>query len=792
MLKNYFVTTLRYLVRQKAFTIINIAGLAIGMALAILIYIWVQHELSYDRFNTKSERIHRLIQTQHYASGPLTTVCMPGPIAKDIKDEIPEIENTFMFYSKSMTVTYEDKVYTEEIQLADPELFEMFDFEFIEGSPDHVFDELKSIVITDKMAQKLFEDEDPMGKIVTMNNDLDFKVTGIIKETPENSSFRFEICFPFKNIEEMGQRIDRYGWNTYYVYVELGKNINYLDVNQKIEKFLENKGREQSLANGEESYESEIDLFLFPLEKIHLYSYRESKGAIQFIYIFSAIAIFIILIACINFMNLATARSAKRAKEISIRKSVGADRPKLIWQFLGESLIISFCSMIIAIVLVLVLLPYFNILVEKELIFNVADLSLWTLLIGTTLLVGILAGSYPAFYLSAFNPAKALRNGINKGKGNFHFRRVLVVFQFVLSVGLIISTLVVKRQLDYLYNNKLGMDLDDVSLFTLRGNAFEKYDILKNDLLSNPNVLNVSRGNSIPFYIGSNSGGIEWEGKDTEDDIIVGFTFADQDYIQTMGMRMADGRSFSKDIQSDTAAVFINETAAKAFGLENAVGKWLSWGDEESDRYRIIGVVADFHHLPMQMGIDPLTMYYAPDRCRQMLVKTKAGNYPQVKEELRSTWESNAQGFPYEPRLLKEIYENVYTDEARLIQIIGYFAILAILISCLGLFALSTYMAEQRTKEIGIRKVLGAKTSGIVSLISREFVKWVIIANVIAAPIAWYAMKNWLDGYVYHTKISADIFAITLLISVIIALLTVTWQSVSTALKRPIDAIKYE
>jgi len=790
MFKNHLITTIRYLIRQKAFTVINIAGLAIGMAIAILIYMWVQHELSYNKFNSKYDRLYRLIQTQHYASGPLTTVCMPGPIAKDIRDEIPEIKNSFMFYSQSMTVNYGDKVFTEDIRLADPELFGMFDFEFLEGNPDHVFDELKSIIITDKMAKKLFEDEDPMGKLITLNNDLNFKVTGIIKETPKNSSFRFDICFPFENIEEMGFTINRYGWNSFYVYVELGENINYVDVNQKINKYLENKSREQNLADGNEDYDSEIDLFLFPLEKIHLHSYREGRGAIQFIYIFSAIAIFIILIACINFMNLATARSAKRAKEISIRKSVGADRLNLIRQFLGESLIISFCAMILALILVNAILPWFNLLVEKELIFNYTDTSLWLLLVGITLVIGILAGSYPAFYLSAFNPVKTMRNGINKGKGNFYLRRALVVFQFVLSVGLIISTIVVKRQLNYLYNNKLGMDLNEVSLFTLRGNAFEKYDVLKTGLLNNPNVTNVTRANSIPFYIGSNSGGIEWQGKDTEDDIIVGFTFADEDYIETMGMQMADGRFFSKDIQSDTTAVVINETAAKAFSLENPVGRWLSWGD--NDRYHIIGVVKNFHHLPMQQGIDPLTMYYNPDRCKQMLVKTKTGNYTQIKEELRSSWEANAQGFPYEPRLLKEIYENTYTDEARLIQIISYFAILAIFISCLGLFALSTYIAEQRTKEIGIRKILGASTSGIVSLVSSEFIKWVIIANVIAWPITWLAMKDWLDGYTYHAKISIDIFGYALLISIFIALLTVTYQSVSSAMKKPVDAIKYE
>jgi len=790
MNKSQLISSTRYLQRQKGFTIVNIAGLAIGMAIAILIYIWVQNELSYNKFNTKYDRIYRLIQTQHYASGPLTTVCMPGPIAKDIRNEIPEITNSFMYYSLSVTISYEDKVFTEDVRVADPELFEIFDFDFLEGRSENVFDELKSVIITDKMAKKLFEDEDPIGKVISLNNDMKLKVSGVIKETPLNSSFRFDICLPFENIEEMGFRINRYGWNTYYVYVELADNVNYLDVNKKIKKYLEGKSREQQLADGNEEYDSDIDLFLFPLKKIHLYSYREGRGAIQFIYIFSAIAIFIILIASINFMTLATARSAKRAKEISIRKSVGADRANLIRQFIGESIIISFFAMVLAMALVQILLPYFNLLISKELILNYSDITLWFLIIGITLIVGLLAGSYPAFYLSSLNPVKARRNGINKGKGNFYFRRILVVFQFVLSVGLIICTLVVKRQLDYMHNNKLGMDLNEVSLFTLRGSAFDKYDVIKNDLLNNPNIRYVSRANSIPFYIGSNSGGISWEGKDTEDDIIVGFTQADEDYIETMGMQMADGRFFSKDIQSDTAAVVINETAVKAFSLEDPVGKWITWGEE--DRYHIVGVVKDFHHLPMQHGIDPLTIFYSPDRCRYMLIKTIEGNPEKVKEEIRATWESNVQSFPYEPGLLKEIYENIYRDEARLIQIIGYFAVLAIFISCLGLFALSTYMAEQRTKEIGLRKVFGARTAGIVLLISREFIKWVFIANIIAWPFAWYAMKNWLDGYVYQTKLSADIFASTLGISILIALITITWQSISTALKKPVDAIKYE
>ncbi len=791
MFRNFLVTTFRHLFRQRGFSFINIAGLAIGMAISILIYLWVQHELSYDKFNTKSDRLYRLIQTQHYASGPLTTVCMPGPIARDIRDEIPEIVNTFTYYALSITVKHEDKVFTEDVRLADPQLFEMFDFEFIKGNPALVFEALNSAVITDKMAEKLFGSEDPIGKIITMNNEMDFRVTGIIRETSKNSSFRFDVCIPFENIEDMGFTIDRYGWNTYYVYTELADNVDYRVLNQKIQKYLEEKSRKQYEAEGNEEYDSDIDLFLFPLEKIHLYSYRAGqRGGIQFIYIFSAIAIFIIVIACINFMNMATARASKRAREISIRKSVGADRQNLVKQFLGESFIISFLAMLLAFALVVVLLPYFNLLVEKELGLPYNDAGFWALLIGITLLVGLLAGSYPAFYLSAFNPVKTAQQGSRRGKGNYYFRRTLVVFQFVLSVGLIVSTLVVKRQLDFLYNNKLGMDLNEVLTLTLRGNTGDKYEVLKNELLRNPNVKAVTRSNAIPFYIGSNSGGIEWEGKDTDDDIIVGFVFADEDYTTTLGMQMVDGRFFSKDIQSDTAAVVINETAVKAFNLDKPVGKWLSWGDDS--RYKIIGVIRDFHHLPMQQGIDPLSMYFDPDRCRQMFVKTGSSNPTQIKDDLQATWESHAEGFPYEPTYLKDIYEKTYADEARLIQIIGYFALLAIIISCLGLFALSTYMAEQRTKEIGIRKVLGAKTTSIVSLVSREFIVWVLVANLIAWPIAWLAMKDWLNGYVYHTRLSPDLFGIALSISLIIAMLTVTFQSVASALKKPVDAIKYE
>lgn len=791
MIRHYLITTLRQLVRQRGFSIINIVGLSFGIAISILIYLWVQHELSYDRYNTNSSRLFRLVQTQYYTSGPLTTVCMPGPIAKDLRKDIPEIVNSFTFYFLSLTVSHNEKRFTEEVCLADPEIFEMFDFDFLKGDKHHVFMDYKSIVLTEKMAEKLFEGKDPIGQIVTLNNESDYKVTGIIKEVPKNSTLRFDLCIPFENIESMGFTINRYGWNSYYVYTQLEKNIDYQDVNLKIRKYLEDKSRKQNLAQGNEEYDSNIDLFLFPLEKMHLYNYRpDGQSPVQFIYIFSAIAVFIILIACINFMNLSTARATKRTKEISIRKSIGANRRILIGQFLGESITIVVLAMILALAMANLLLPYFNQLVNKSLSFPFANPAFWLLIVVVTFLIGLLAGSYPAFYLSSFNPVKTLRNGMNKGKGNFYFRRALVVFQFVLSVILIISTIVINRQLDYLYNNKLGMDLSNVILLRMRGNLKDKYDVLKNEFQQVPGIESLTRSNAIPFYIGSNSGGLEWQDKTSGDDILVGFTFTDVDYMKTMGMTLLEGRYFSDAIQSDTAAVVINETAARAFGMKDPVGKWISWGDDE--RNTIIGVVKDFHHLPMQNNIDPLTLYYAPDRCRYILLKTSGRNSENINLELEKRWNKVASEFPYEPTYLKDIYERTYSSEARLIRIIGYFAVLAILISCLGLFALSTYLAEQRRKEIGIRKVLGATAQSIISLVTREFFYWVLAANLISWPIAWMVLKNWLQGYAYHTRISPDIFIITLFLSLIIALLTVAYQSLNSAHKKPVDSIKYQ
>lgn len=781
MLRNYFFTAIRQLIRQKGFSIINISGLAIGMSIAFLIFVWVQHELSFDKFNEKSDRLFRLVQTQYYSTGPLTTPCMPGPIAKDIREEIPEITNTFMYYVVPMTLRSGDHVFTESIRLAGPELFNMFTFSFLKGDPDKVFNEMNSIVITDKLADKLFVDEDPVGKIIDLNNEHSFKVTGVIGETPENSSFRFDACIPFEFIEKIGYTIDRYGWNSYYVYVELAENTDYQMVNEKIQKYLQEKSKD-----GEDDNDN-IDLFLFPLEKMHLHSYSDRRGDIQYVYLFSAIAVFILVIACINFMNLSTARSARRSREIAIRKVSGANKKELITQFFSESVILSFIALILSLLLAWLLLPYFNDIVGSNLGFNPGKPLFWLMIIGVTLFVGLLAGSYPALYLSSFKPALGLKGGSYKGKGNSWFRRVLVIFQFVLSVGLIISTIVVQRQLSFVRNNDLGMDISNIEYQVMRGEAVKKFEVFRNELLKNPEILGVTRAQSLPFQIGSNSGSFDWEGRTTTDDILVGFGITGEDYTRTLGIRMHAGRYYNPDIQGDTAAIVINKKAAGVFGMDDPVGKWVSWG---GTRYSIIGVTEDFHFLPMQYSIDPLVLVYSPENSQVAMIKTSGK--AEAMEYLEQTWTRVFPGSPYEKHDLEGSYLEIYRDEANLIKVIGYFALLAIIISCLGLYGLAAFMAEQRTKEIGIRRILGAEISSIITMTSKEFAVWVLIANLIAWPLAWLAMDDWLKTYVYHTRLTPGIFITALALSLLIALMTVSWQSVKAAMKKPVDAVKYE
>ncbi len=783
MIKNYLLTAFRSILRYKGYSFINIAGLAIGMACSILIMVWVAHELSYDRFNEKSDRLYRLVQTQYYSSGPLTTTCMPGPIARDLVDQYPEIEDGFMFYFvPGAVVNYGEKNFNENIRMADPGLFRIFDFEFISGDPETALDEVTSIVITREMAEKYFPGEDPMGKLLRLNDDYNFKVTAVVNNIRKNSSFRFDFCVPFLFLEEIGQDLKRYGWNSYYSYILLADGITEEAVESKIIKHIETQGDEDS--------DSNIDLWLHPLSKIHLHNVR-GGGLIDQVYILSAIAVFILLIACINFMNLATARSSKRAREIGLRKVVGANRGKIIFQFLIDSMLLSFIAVIFSAIIVVLVMPAFNRLADSELTFNLLNPANLLILIGVGLFTGLLAGSYPAVFLSSFSPIRVLKISNSGTKGSSLFRKGLVVFQFTLSVILIIATIVIVRQQYYMQEKDLGISMENVIYVDIEGNVKDNYQVMKTELLQESSILGVTRANTLPFWMGSNGDGFDWQDRDVDNDVLVGFGFAGYDYDDVLGMEFTEGRYYDREFATDTSdGIVINESMLRMMNMKDPIGKWLANGDM---RWKIIGVMSDFHFLPLTYEISPFIMGFAStDQTGTMMIKIGGDNPRETIAYVEDVWTRINPAFPFNYDFLDKEYQQLYESENRLGTIFTYFAFLAIFISCLGLLGLASFMAEQRTKEIGIRKTFGAPVGAIVMMMSKEFAKLVLIANIIAIPVAWYLLKEWLTNYSYTTRLSADIFIIAFLLSILIAWLTISFQAIKAALMNPVEAIKYE
>jgi predicted permease len=783
MFKNYLIIAIRNIFRQKLYSAINILGLAIGLAAAILIFAWIQHERSFDKFNTRSDRIYRLVQTQTYTSGPLTTTCMPGPIAKDIREEYPEIVNSFTFFNSSATLRYNDKIFSEYVMFSDPEMFEMLDFNFLRGDPEVVFDDLHSIVLTDEMAAKYFGEEDPMGKIILLNNEHQMAVTGVVETPPLNSSQRFDICAPFMFLENMGFQLDRYGWNSFHVYVELHPETDHEALNSKIDDFI--------LRHKEEpDPEEAISLYLFPLEKIHLHSVKGKGGPVTYVYIFSAIAIFILIIASINYMNLATARSSRRSREIGLRKTIGSNRLNLIGQFLSESFFITFVSAILAIGIAYLLLPSFNQLAKREMDIPLNDPVFIFGLIGIIIFVSLVAGSYPAFYLSSFKPIQALKSVTHTGKGGAKFRRILVVFQFSLAVVLIISTIVVYRQLVYMKTKDLGIAKEEIVYLSMKGNMKESYDVVKHEFLQSPHISNVTRSVHLPFWIGSNSGGLDWEGKDSKDDILIGMDWVGYDYAATLGLSMEEGRFFDESFGTDTAAVVVNRSTVKALGMKDPIGKWMGWDD--GDRYKIIGVVEDYHFLPLSQTIDPLMFFLNLQHPSLVFVRVKPENRDAALVHIEEAWTKVYPNAPYHVQSLNDRYDKIYFEEARLGDIFKYFSILAVFITCLGLIGLASFMVEQKTKEIGVRKTYGAGMQQIYLMLTGNFMKWVLLANILAWPLAFYLMKRWLEDYAYHTNLSWWIFGLAALLAIVLALVTVSVQVIRAGRQNPADALRYE
>ncbi len=785
MLKNYLKIAFRNIKRHKGYSFINIVGLAIGMACCILILLWVQDELSYDRFHENADDIYRVLQDINFTDHSTTWAITQGPLGPSLKEDFPEIIDATRITDRGFRLTYDDKSYDERVGMADNSILKMFTFPLVKGDPATALSNPLSIVLTEGMAAKYFGDEDPIGKTIKADDQWDFQVTGIMKNIPRNSHLQFDFLIPFIFGRELNYTVDHWGNSSFRTYVQLPKGIPAQDVISKISGYLFEKP----------TIEKDARLNLQPLTRIHLYSnyeYDSAHGDITYVTLFSIIAFFILLIACVNFMNLATARSANRAKEVGMRKVSGAHKSDIIRQFYSESILLAFISLLLAMILVWLLLPVFNTLAAKELSLDISrNISILLGLLCIAMMTGIISGSYPAFFLSAFQPVMVLKGFRLSGSKGSLFRKILVVFQFSLTILLIICTIGVYNQIDYMRNRKLGYDKEYMIYFRMRGDIREKFETVKNELLQNPNILGVTASSNVPTYGYYFSNSLwHWEGQNPDEEILIRGVLIDLDYFKTFGMEIAEGRNFSKEFPTDaTEAIMVNEEAVKVMGMESPIGKRLSLQDRN---LKIIGVVKNYHFRSLRQEIEPLVLLYYPSYCRVLFARLKSDEIPQTIGYIEDVWKRFAPGLPFNYNFLDEALNRLYRSEQRIGTLFRYFSILAILISCLGLLGLASFMAEQRTKEIGIRKVLGATASNIVALLSKEFTKWVIVANVFAWPIAYFALNKWLQTYAYKTNVALWSFILSGALALFLALTTVSYQSIKAALANPADSLRYE
>jgi len=789
MIKNYFLISIRNIVRYKGFSLINILGLSVGIAATLLILLWVQDELSFDKFHEYADRLYQVEEDQYYSGETYHVTVTPYPSGPVWKEEIPEIENACRYqWSYGMLFNYGEKAFYEDNCLAvDSTFFSMFSFPLIKGNSDQLLREPYSTVLTEETAEKYFGKKDPINKSINVNNQYEFTVTGIIEDPPGNSTLQFDILIPFDFLKEKGQYNDHWGSNSIRTYVLLNENAVLDSVNSKLTRVVRS------------NVETTTDFSVFSFTGVHLhqyFGYGHPTTAVIFVYIFSLIAAFVLIIACINFMNLSTAKSSTRAREIGMRKVVGGNRKNLITQFLGESFLLTLLSMIIALILVSLILPIFNKIAGKELIFE--DLLHARFIIGLiilTILTAFIAGFYPSLFLSSFKTVNVLKGEPVTDRGSGIFRKVLVVFQFTLSVFLIIGTVVIYKQLIYLRNIDLGFDKEHVFYIYMRGEIGKNYETIKEEFSKNPNVKSVSATLHSPTHIGSNSGGADWDGKDPEMRVLIGYSAIDYDYIETIGIEMVAGRSFSRDYPSDritdsTAAFLVNEEVVRIMGTDDPVGQRFDFAGRKGT---IVGVMKDFHYHSARNKIEPLAIHCRKgEELSALVVKLGPGDITKVMKELEETWHEILPIYPFDYIFLDQDYDNMYRTEERMGNIIKYFTILGIIIACLGLFGLASFTAERRTQEIGIRKVAGANVSTIISLLSREFTFLVIFSCIIAVPVAYLVMNMFLNEFAFHTNLSWWIFILACMAALVIANLTVSFQAIRAALTNPAEALRYE
>ncbi|KKN14511.1 hypothetical protein LCGC14_0995410, partial [marine sediment metagenome] len=771
MFKNYVKIAIRNLLRNKLYSFLNIAGLAIGIACCVLILLYVQDELSFDRFHEKADRIFRVNthfvipeRTMHFA----TTAHVQGQM---FKDEYPEVENYVRFnqYGLRRVIRYkENTFYEEKFIYADHTLFDVFSFKLIKGNPKDALVKPNSLVVTEEMAEKYFGSDDPLGKDLRVNIDTLFKVTGVMENIPKTSHIRpdFFASFSSLNLEPTGNAAqDMLSNIDYLTYILLREGADYKEFEQKLVGFID-----KYIGAVLKGLGGSARLEVQPLTRIYLHSDLDSElertGDISYVYLFSGIGLFILLLACLNFMNLATARSANRAKEVGLRKVVGAQRFQLIKQFLGESMILTFIALILSLLLASLTMPIFRNISAKDLTMGIfSNPVLMAGLLALFFVVSVIGGSYPAFFLSAFRPVEVLQGKLKRGAKSSILRIVLVSLQFTVSIVLIIGTLIVHKQLNYIRNSKLGYDKDHVVALRIRNPETQKnYEAIKSELLRHPKILNASASSSLP--LGQNDFSAHHAVGKPEDELIMLFgQIVDEDFIDTYKIEMVQGRNFSKEFPTDPEeAIIVNEAAVKKLGWQdNPLNKEIERFTSLTTRkkHRIIGVVKDYHFQSLHEEIQPMILFNAVmygGNYNRISVRVRPENIRETIGFIESKWAEFDSQYPLEYVFVDDQFDSLYRSEERLGQLFGYFTALAILIGCLGLFGLTSFTAEQRTKEIGIRKVLGASVPSVIMLLVREFTKWVLLAVLIAWPIGYFVMKTWLQNFHYRISLGFDTF----------------------------------
>lgn len=793
MIKNYLLIAFRNIVRWKVYSFINIAGLAVGIACCALILLYIYDELSYDRFHSKAEQIYRIKEDIDLNGVEEHSVRTPFPVAQSLQSEYPDIV-TLRFYRVDLPLLtqYGDKQFREQrVFIVDSTFFSVFDFPVIAGNPATALVAPNSVVLTEEMQKKYFGNESAVGKTIRLGSEgsiQDYIVTAVVETVPHNSHVYFDFLISFSSLDQIFPRQFRdnqWWWNPCWTYVLLPDNIKAEYIDKQLPGFVK-KFFPEDIRNN-------IALSLQPLTDIHLYSQRELEiqpnSNILYIYIFSIVALFILLIACVNFMNLATARSAKRAREVGIRKALGASRMQVVLQFFGESMVISLFAIVLGIMLLLEVLPLFNAFTEKSITSaKLLEPLFLVSLVGILFVVGVLAGSYPALYLSSFEPASVLKGAAGGEKQRFFIRKALVVGQFALSIIMLIGTGVVYRQMDYMEHRSLGFEKDQVVVLNLNVPVGRRFPAFKEALLQKPGIMGVS-GMSEKIGMGAQIRRFFPEGVPNNEALAMASLGVDVDFIATIGLKLTSGRAF---LPADSArGVILNEAAVQRLGWDDPVGKRISidQGNIPVRECTVVGVVSDFNYASLHQPIEPIVLFV--NNFSYVVVRT-GDNVPSALASIRSTWNDFSPSEPFEYSFLGSEIDGLYRSEHKLGIIVGVFSVFAVFVACLGLFGLAAFTAEQRRKEIGVRKVMGASVAQIVLLLSSEFTRLVLVALLIATPLAYFAMNQWLQEFAYRTTVGVDIIAASGVLALAIAWITVSWQSMRAAMSNPVRSIKYE